>query len=230
MATPDTASDYFGSLIAEYDSLIRRAVPRYDEMLERLIEYLPARPTDVLELGCGTGNLTLALAGARPGCRITTVDASAEMVDLTRARLRERFPEAEARATFLTARFEDLALEPGGFDLIVSAISLHHVVDKGALYATVHALLAPGGALCFSDQMGGGTEANHDVNWTRWLEYCRLPGNCTEDEIQSLLEHAEAHDHYTPLGEHLRLLRAAGFRNLDCVWRDWMWGVLTADA
>jgi ubiquinone/menaquinone biosynthesis C-methylase UbiE len=199
-------------------------------MLDRLIEYLPGEPTRGLELGCGTGNLTLALAGSRPECRITTVDASAEMVELTRTRLRERFPEVEARATFVTARFEDLAPEPASFDLIVSAISLHHVVDKGALYGRLREMLVPGGALCFSDQMGGGTHANHDVNWIRWLEYCRLPGNCSEDEIQSLLDHAESHDHYTPLADHLRLLGAAGFQNLDCVWRDWMWGVVTAEA
>jgi tRNA (cmo5U34)-methyltransferase len=230
MTTPDTASDYFGSLAAEYDSLIRRAVPRYDEMLGRLIEYLPQDPRRVLELGCGTGNLTLAVAGARPDCLITTVDAAEEMVELTRTRLRERVPSAEARATFLTAKFEELEAEPASFDLIVSAISLHHVVDKGALYRSLHGWLIPGGALCFSDQMGGGTRENHDVNWRRWLEHCRLPGNCTEDEIKSLLEHAEAHDHYTPLAEHLALLDDAGFRNLDCVWRDWMWGVVTADA
>ena len=36
-----SASEYFGAMVAEYDSLIRRTVPRYDEMLERLLCYLP---------------------------------------------------------------------------------------------------------------------------------------------------------------------------------------------
>ena len=35
-------------------------------------------------------------------------------------------------------------------------------------------------------------------------------------------------DHYTPLEEHFDLLRAAGFVELDCVWRNWIWGIIHA--
>ena len=38
---PTSASGYFGSMAESYDSLIHRAVPRYDEMIARLLEYLP---------------------------------------------------------------------------------------------------------------------------------------------------------------------------------------------
>ena len=59
-----TAADYFGAMVGEYDSLIRRAVPRYDEMTARLLDYLPPSATSILELGCGTGNLTMLSASA----------------------------------------------------------------------------------------------------------------------------------------------------------------------
>src|SRR5688572_3616889 len=85
-----SASDYFGSMVETYDSLIRRAVPRYDEMLERLIDYLPAQAGSILELGCGTGNLSLALAARYPGSDITFVDAAPEMLETTKARLERR--------------------------------------------------------------------------------------------------------------------------------------------
>ena len=51
LAVGATASEYFGSMIESYDSLIARAVPRYHEMTHRLVEYLPARADRVLELG-----------------------------------------------------------------------------------------------------------------------------------------------------------------------------------
>ena len=35
---PATASEYFGSMVESYDSLIQRAVPRYHEMTDRLLE------------------------------------------------------------------------------------------------------------------------------------------------------------------------------------------------
>lgn len=224
-----TASEYFGSLVEGYDSLIRRAVPRYDEMLGRLIDYLPRRVDSVLELGCGTGNLSVALAKRYPRAGFTFVDAAPEMLLTTAARLQPGNARIARESKFLEMRFEELDRIPDRFDLVVSSISLHHVKDKEPLYRAIHARLDRGGTFRFSDQIRGATEEIHDINWERWLEFCRQPGNCTEDEVQSLLDHAEAHDHYTPLPEHFRLLSAAGFRDLDCVWRNWIWGIVIAD-
>jgi tRNA (cmo5U34)-methyltransferase len=224
-----TAAQYFGSLVESYDSLIRRAVPRYDEMLERLIEYLPRRAGSVLELGCGTGNLSLVLARRYPQARFTFIDAAPEMLLTTSARLEAKHPRVARDATFLETRFEQLDGVSDQFDLVVSSISLHHVKDKGTLYRAVRERLQPAGTFRFSDQIRGATQELHDINWERWLEFCRQPGNCTEDEIQSLLDHAEAHDHYTALPEQFRLLTDAGFRELDCVWRNWIWGIVIAD-
>src|SRR5262245_39948764 len=65
-----SASEYFGAMIESYDSLIKRAVPRYEEMTQRLLEYLPPQAHKVLELGCGTGNLSLRLAAKYPQAAI----------------------------------------------------------------------------------------------------------------------------------------------------------------
>lgn len=226
----ESAAQYFGSMAESYDSLIRRGVPRYDEMLERLVDYLPRNASSVLELGCGTGNLSLALAARYPEARITFVDASPEMIDVTRARLEAARAGEESRFIFACERFESFGTGAGAFDLVASSISLHHVVDKATLFARVRRMLADGGTLRFSDQLRGETDEIHALNWERWLEFCREEGNCGEEEVEGLLAHAAAHDHYTPLSEHFRLLRAAGFRRLDCVWRNWIWGVIVADA
>ena len=101
--------------------------------------------------------------------------------------------------------------------------------DKGALFGRVRESLKSGGTFRFVDQLSGGTEANHVLTWQRMLEFWRAPGNCTDAEIQGLLDHAKAHDHYTPLATHFHLLQEAGFVGIDCVWRDLMWSVITAD-
>lgn len=217
-----TASDYFGALVERYDSLIRRAVPRYEEMTERLLTYLPPDRARILELGCGTGNLTLRLLARYPEARIVGVDAAPEMVALTASRAGVAHFDGRCEA------FEDVVLEPAAFDLVTSCISLHHVADKAALYGRLFDALAPGGHLVFADQLRGGSERLQAINWSAWLDFCRAGEPCTEDEIQGLLDHAEAHDHYTPLVEHLRLLAAAGFVDLDCTWRNWIWGVIAA--
>lgn len=225
-----TAAKYFGAMIDSYDSLIRRAVPRYAEMTERLLEYLPPDTAAVLELGCGTGNLSLKLAAKYPHARLTLVDASPEMIDVTRTRLTEAYPEVARQATFRVMKFEDVSPHDGRFDVITSCISLHHVVDKGRLFLQLHETLADGGTFRFADQMAGASDTrNGELNWSKWLEFCRQPGNCSEEEVQSLVDHAAAHDHYAPIVEQIHLLEKAGFVNVDCVWRNWMWGIITAE-
>jgi len=235
---PSSAAGYFGSMSESYDSLIHRAVPRYDEMIARLLDYLPRDPRRVLELGCGTGNLSLQLAKSFPLAELTLVDASAEMIALVRSRIDEStsaFPPPASRLpasriSYVEARFEELDLPAHSFDLVVSSISLHHVKDKAALYARIRSLMTTGGRFCFADQIRGEPESNHAVNWERWLDFCRERGHCTGDEIDSLLQHAAAHDHYTTLTEHGALLNNARFSEIDCVWRNWMWGIVTATA
>ena len=227
---PASAAGYFGSMSESYDSLIHRAVPRYDEMISRLLDYLPRAAQRVLELGCGTGNLSLRLSESFPRASLTLVDGSAEMIALVRSRLDGSKSRSSRRTSYVEARFEGLDFPTGSFDLVVSSISLHHVEDKAKLYARVRSFLSDGGRFCFADQIRGEPESNHRLNWERWLDFCRERGNCTPDEIESLLQHAAAHDHYTTLTEHSALLAKAGFSAIDCVWRNWMWGIVTATA
>ena len=227
---PASASGYFGSMAESYDSLIHRAVPRYDEMIARLLEYLPREARRVLELGSGTGNLSMQLPGALPRATLTLVDGSDEMIALVRSRIEQSWPSWSGRVECHVARFEELHFPAGSFDLVVSSISLHHVEDKARLYARIRSLMSEKGRFCFADQIRGEPESNHRLNWERWLDFCREAGNCSPDEIDSLLEHAAAHDHYTTLTEHIALLSKAGFAEIDCVWRNWMWGIVTATA
>jgi ubiquinone/menaquinone biosynthesis C-methylase UbiE len=128
---------------------------------------------------------SLALAARYPAAALTLVDGSSEMLAVTRERLAATPPALDDRLRLVEARFESLAMPPAGFDLVTSSISLHHVADPAALYRAVHALLVPGGRLCFADQMRGVDEHTHAIHWAQWLEFCRRPGHCNEEEIQS---------------------------------------------
>lgn len=220
-----TASEYFGGMSADYDSLIRRAVPRYDELIERLLAYLPDAACRILELGCGTGNLTVAVAERFPSAALTLVDAAPEMLAVSRSRL-----PATREVQLVEARFEDLELPTSSFDLVTSCISLHHVQDKGSLFGRLHALLQPGGTLLYADQMRGGTQRLHAINWQAMQRFWRQPGHLDQGEIAGLQEHADAHDFYVPILDQVRLLEAAGFGEFDVVWRNWMWGIVHARA
>ena len=94
-------------------------IPGYEE-LEDAVAAAAAEvaATTVLELGTGTGETALRVLARNPGARWTGIDASEAM--LTRAR--ERLPDADLRL----GRLED-ALPAGPFDLVVSALAVHHL-------------------------------------------------------------------------------------------------------
>ncbi len=224
-----TPADYFGSVADRYDAVVCRVVPGYDEMARRLLDQVPAGARRVLELGCGTGRLAAALGRRQPETEITLVDAAPEMLETTRARLAREAPGAARAARFVLARFESMRLEPGYYDVIAASLSLHHVEDKRSLYGALASALRPGGLLCFADQLRPATSARAEVEWERWLDFCRGPGGCSEADLQRVVEHARTQDHDASLGEHFAMLASAGFERADCVWRSGRFGVVTAE-
>jgi SAM-dependent methyltransferase len=93
----------------------------------------------VLEVGCGTGQATLALAAL--GCALTAVDPGEGMAELARHRLAQ-FGNVEIE----TSTFEAWSALGRRFDVVVAAASWHWV-DPVAGWRRAHEVLRPGGWL-----------------------------------------------------------------------------------
>lgn len=93
----------------------------------------------VLEVGCGTGNYSIALHGAT-GCRAAGVDPSAQMLATARAR--------SQAIDFRQGRAEALPFAIENFDLIFSVDVIHHLADRAAFFREAVRLLRLGGRLC----------------------------------------------------------------------------------
>jgi len=211
------ADEAFGVMAPEYDSIAQRGMPRYEEMLDAVAGWLPDGARDVLELGCGTGALTLRLARRYPGAALRAVDAAPEMLDLAQRRLAAA--GVEDGVTLEAALFESLPLPVHGYDVVTSNMSLHHIAYKMPFYAKLRVALRPGGLLVFGDELVGAFPYVEDRHWNGWLDYARRPGGLSEDEIGEIVKHVQELDHYETLERQLSLLRAAGFSAVDCVWR-----------
>ncbi|MGW1212365.1 class I SAM-dependent methyltransferase [Streptomyces sp. NPDC002499] len=114
---------------------------------ERLRDWLPPRSSDVLDLGCGTGSLSLL--AAEQGHRVTGVDSSPAMVDLARAKLAGR------DAVFLLG---DAATPPVG-EQLYDTVLVRHVLwtlpDPGRALRHWRGLLRPGGRLVLIEGVWG---------------------------------------------------------------------------
>ncbi len=217
---------FFEQVRGQYTDAIARCVPRYGEMLAMLLEYIPRelQPRRILELGCGSGNLTLLLAKAYPDTPLTAVDLSPGMLAECRARLAHR-----AGVEYLESDFRELDFDAEQFDLVASSISLHHLdaTERSELFARIHGWLAPGGWFAFSDQMSGSTPEIYDRHLLAWRQAAHCQGT-TEREWADWMQHQQAHDHHAPLAAHFDWLQAAGFRQIDCPWRYLLWTVVVA--
>lgn len=133
---------------ATYLDLMRDEVPAYGRLQEAVAAAsVGTAATRVLDLGTGTGE-TLAAVLARLGdAAAVGVDRSDAMLDAARTRLHGF--KVELRVAELT----DQLPPDGPFDLVVSALAIHHLAgpDKAALFARVAGVLRPGGRFVLGD-------------------------------------------------------------------------------
>jgi len=128
--------------------------------LAELVLTLPlADAPEVLEIGCGTGSLTAALAPRLPGCRWLATDLAPNMV----AACARRGLGVEARV--MDGEFPDLS---GRFDLIVSSLAVQWFADLPAGLIRLHGMLRPGGVLAVTT-LGAGT-------FPEWRGQCHAAG------------------------------------------------------
>ena len=138
-------SDWDGQLYAANTAHHRR----YDDVV--LSTLAVARHGQVLDLGCGVGELTAALAAMVPDGAVLGVDASPDMVDTARRRA------TAPNVVFTTALAQRLAevTEAGTFDAVVSVAALHWIpaTDHPGVLAGIARALRPGGV--FRASFGG---------------------------------------------------------------------------
>jgi ubiquinone/menaquinone biosynthesis C-methylase UbiE len=120
--------------------------------IARECAYFEARAPRVLEIGCGTGQLTVLMA--RQGAKVISIDRSASM--LARARLNAAQAGLQAAITFEQLDVTELQdhFEPHSFDLIVSALTFSEFQPEVRRFALQEALslLEPGGRLLIADE------------------------------------------------------------------------------
>ncbi|WP_315738275.1 MULTISPECIES: class I SAM-dependent methyltransferase [unclassified Bradyrhizobium] len=112
-----------------------------------LIDRIAAKPGDrVLDIGCGCGGLSIALAGqVAPGGHVLGVDISAPMLERARAVAPAGLP-----AEFVLADATVHPFAPASFDLLVSRFGVMFFADPVASFANIRRALKPGGRVVFA--------------------------------------------------------------------------------
>ncbi len=209
----------FDEIAGSYDRAHRRSVPCFEEFYGAALDLIPKErsgPFRVLDLGAGTGLLSAMVGRAFPKAEITLVDFSEGMMNVARSRLAD---EPDGRFTFHLMDYSREAL-PGEYEVVVSALSIHHVEDEGKrkVFREVHRVLADGGVLINADQIPGeapGIEAGrHESHEPR---HAREEGAGGEDASSAL--HRMETDK-SSLEDQLAWMEDAGFAAVECRYKN----------
>ncbi len=218
----------FDSIAPRYDLLNHVLSANVDRLwwsrtARRFREVLADPDSAVLDICCGTGDMTMALlkrrpAGARP---IVAADFSRGML----SRGAEKFAArraGEAGAVPLEADALHLPLRSGSLDLIVSAFGFRNLANYEAGLREFNRVLKPGGQLGILDfsEPGGLVGKAYAVYFRRVLPAIgRLI--CGADGPYSYLPASVGS--FPPPAEMLELLRATGYT--ECAWQSYTFGI-----
>jgi tRNA (cmo5U34)-methyltransferase len=129
-----------------YLALMHEEVPDYERLQDETVAATGTDAKWVLELGTGTGETAQRVLARHPAAGLVGLDASSEMLDHARAAL------PTDRVELRVARLTD-PLPDGPFDVVVSALTVHHLdgAGKADLFQRVAGNLTPGGRLVLGD-------------------------------------------------------------------------------
>jgi tRNA threonylcarbamoyl adenosine modification protein (Sua5/YciO/YrdC/YwlC family) len=173
---------------------IRSDIPSYDQFQDALAGASGEGARRILELGTGTGETARRLLARHPDAELVGIDESPGMLDVARADLGADRGLTVDRVVLRVARLQG-ELPPGPFDLVASALCVHHLDadEKRDLFGRIRAALRPGGRFVLGDVV--------------------VPES-PDDAVTAL---TEGYDKPSPLPDQMKWLEAAGFA-VQVIW------------
>ena len=137
--------EMFSAIAPRYDFLNRLLSLGIDQSWRKTLVRMALREESmaILDVACGTGDVSLALRQKAPQSRIVGLDFSQAMLDLATVKI----DRARAGVELVAASAEELPFPKADFDLLTIAFGIRNVVDKKKALAEFYRVLKPNGRL-----------------------------------------------------------------------------------
>ena len=220
---------------SDFDSGIRLLLPHYDEMLEAVARCIPSTSRRILELGCGTGELSIKILKRCPDAQIIALDYSPRMIEAARAKMAEARYQ---RWSGIEADFGEWADNPEKFDIgtefdaCVSSLAIHHLSDetKGKLFQRIGKSLKDGGCFWNADPILPESPVLAEIYNAIAEEWAEKQGKTIEEVRSRLASKSDSVDYSASygyssqdqlaiLGVQLQMLAKAGFNTTAVPWK-----------
>lgn len=214
---------------ADFDLGIRQLIPRYDEMLEVITRCVPITTRRILELGCGTGELSLKILQRFPEVQVIALDYSPRMLEFAANKVTAS--GYQQRWTGIEADFGEWAEHPekvdigSEFDVCVSSLAIHHLHDemKFKLFQRIVKSLSPNGYFWNADPILPESSTLAEVYEAAREEWVTQQGT-TLTEVRtkvgtSTTQGYSSQDQLATLDAQLNMLITSGLKTVAAPWK-----------
>jgi len=209
----------------EYDIKIEKTIPKYQEIQDVIVSLLPFKKSaaiKVLDLGIGTGNLSLKVLKQFPKAKIVGIDKDGEMLKVASKKLKRLSPKIE----LIKGDFSDSFLKRK-YNAIISLLSIHHLTNfqKRKLFKQIYQNLKPKGIFVNGDFVISDSKYINGKSAEMEKEFMKSQGIkepgllisggkiCAEDDIPTTIEN------------QIKWLKEAGFKEVDCAWKHFNYAI-----
>ena len=175
----------------------------------------------VLDLGCGDGIITAAIADADPTVTATLLDGSSDMLEKSREHLK-----GLKNVRYICASIQEILRKDnigGTFNFIASSLAIHHLSldDKKALFKYAYDHLKPGGYFVNIDVVLAPSEKLEQWYlslWRDWIDERTRSLGLDGEQFESVIDGYKDNKDNKPdtLKDQLEALGAVGFSDVDC--------------
>ncbi len=217
--------EQFNLIANEYDAGRRKFIPCFEDYYGSTTDFLAAsiiKPKAILDLGAGTGILSMFWYKHFPDAEYTLVDIAGEMLNVAR----NRFTGLKNVSCEVLDYTKELPTTD--FDVVISALSIHHLEDseKEDLFKCIHQKLPAGGIFVNYDQFCGGTPKMNTWYDTFWENQLRVSGLSNEE--LKLWQERRKLDRECCVEEEISMLERCGFKTVKCIYTYQKFSVIIA--
>lgn len=211
----------FDTTASTYDVDRAKLIPGCGRFYQWAIDLIPKGAKKIVDLGAGSGLLSIMIREQFPEAELHLVDFSAPMLDKARERMGK-----DDRVFFHKADYLHDTL-PDDVCAVASALSIHHLEDEGKkhLFTRIYGLLRTNGVFVNADHIAGPSAKLEARYKATWLEQVKANGASEQQVAESLYRQEE--DRRTPVGTQLGWMRRSGFAEVDCWFKDNCFAVMS---
>lgn len=209
----------YSKMAESYDITIRQLIPKYDQIMKKMVSFLPCdknQAIDVLDIGCGTGNMSLLIKRKFFYSNITCLDPTDKMIKCAKQKLKD-YPGVK----FVKSMVEDFQFNDKYDAVFVSMVfqNLRNKRQKISIYKKIYKSLKRDGIFLMFGPVLADNHFVEEYYMKHWSKYIRRSFTREKTEGDWLAAYREK-DGPDKFLDEIVMLKTAGFTSVDVIYKD----------